>query len=43
MDIANIYFRPDIDEMLINPFMNQDEVKAYKVKCVAPTIKMKKS
>ena len=36
----NNYF--DMDGMFINPFMSQDEVKAYKEKCAAHTIKMER-
>ena len=32
----------NMEGMLINPFMTQDEEKAYKVKCVTPTFKMEK-
>ena len=42
MNIVKLYFKLDMDWMLINIFMTQYEVKAYKVKCVTPTIKMEK-
>ena len=42
MNIKKLYFKLDMDGMLINPLMIQDEEKAYKVKCVTQTIKMKK-
>ena len=42
MNIEKLYFKLDMDWMLINPFMTQNEEKAYKVKYVASTIKMEK-
>ena len=42
MNIVKLNFKLDMDKMLINPYMIQDDEKAYKVKRVELNFKMKK-